>query len=532
MPRTGPAAAALVLVLLLPPQSDRTAQAVSLPGAKLQALVDHAIASGSKSLTIPPGDYLFNTTRANFEIHGAEGLQILAAGATVWLWPGSFVDVRSSRRTTVSGLTVDYDPPCFSQLVVTAVNSAARSFSATVEPGFLPPDAAKHPQFNATEVKVIYWSAQTRLLLPQPSANPWDPQRSHCTGSACVIALGLAKNPLPSTGDLITIGPRIGANMEIQTWYTSGYRQTNTSTMVTQNVTLHGAGSMGFGEFGGEGGNVYKDCRNIRRPGSSHLLSSNHDGFHSYAVARGPILDTVEIGFCGDDALNIHSVFSLLFKPVSSASRRSFYIIDAGLPAAPSFNARAGDTLDFYDIQTVSLVGSRQVASMSRIDDTAVLGAAASAMKDINSQCAGGCGLFNCSGICGFHFNVAAVWEVALDAALGELGGFELVQVRGRSSGGATIRNCHFHDAYDGVMQLRSSRASVRDNLFERAHDMNVAVGKGWLEGAADLHSINVRDNIFRGCCTPKQQDHPQACNAISMRCNNCTQTNNTVEPS
>ena len=172
MPRTGPAAAALVLVLLPPPQSDRTAQAVSLPGAKLQALVDHAIASGSKSLTIPPGDYLFNTTRANFEIHGAEGLQILAAGATVWLWPGSFVDVRSSRRTTVSGLTVDYDPPCFSQLVVTAVNSAARSFSATVEPGFLPPDAAKHPQFNATEVKVIYWSAQTRLLLPQPSANP------------------------------------------------------------------------------------------------------------------------------------------------------------------------------------------------------------------------------------------------------------------------------------------------------------------------------------------------------------------------
>ena len=26
------------------------------------------------------------------------------------------------------------------------------------------------------------------------------------------------------------------------------------------------------------------------RPGSSHLLSSNHDGFHSYAVAHGPTL--------------------------------------------------------------------------------------------------------------------------------------------------------------------------------------------------------------------------------------------------
>lgn len=177
--------------------------------------------------------------------------------------------------------------------------------------------------------------------------------------------LGDGTNPLPTVGDLVTVSPRIGANMVIQTWYTSGYRQTNCSEMGAVNVTLHGAGSMGFGEFGGEGGNTYTDCRNIRRPNSPHLLSSNHDGFHSYAVAKGPTLARVEIGFCGDDALNIHSVMSLLLKPAPSSSNK-LYIIDTGLPSAPSFNARSGDTVQFYDVQTVTAKGSAVVESVVR----------------------------------------------------------------------------------------------------------------------------------------------------------------------
>jgi len=41
--------------------------AAAEPGSALQALVDGAIASGARSLTIPPGDYLFNASRDNFK---------------------------------------------------------------------------------------------------------------------------------------------------------------------------------------------------------------------------------------------------------------------------------------------------------------------------------------------------------------------------------------------------------------------------------------------------------------------------------
>jgi len=228
----------LLVALLLAEQAPATCCAANVvaPGAQLQKLVDGAIAAGARRLVVPPGDYLFNTTQENFQVHGAEQLQIDATGATVWLWPGSFVDIRDSRRSTIRGLTVDFSPPCFSQGSVTAVSTANRSFELSVEDGFLPPDLELHPQFNSTEVKIIYWSSTTRRLLPQLGSNPWDPTLSHCAGSLCTIVLGDRGNPLPAVGDLVTASPRIGANMVIQTWYTSGYRSTNCSQISTLNV--------------------------------------------------------------------------------------------------------------------------------------------------------------------------------------------------------------------------------------------------------------------------------------------------------
>jgi hypothetical protein len=283
----------LALALLAVTWAPR-AQSAQPTAVQLQALVDRAIASKATTLALPPGDYFFNASRSNFKVKGAEGLEIDATGATVWLWPGSFVDIHDSHRSTIKGLTVDFSPPCFSQGKVTAVHNASSSFELALDAGFLPPVPAIHPQFNATEVKLIYWDPQTRLIKTQPGSNPWDPAASQCRlrngGSSCTLALGDKANPLPAVGDYVTASPRIGANMVIQTWYTSSFRHTNCSEMVAANVTLHGSGSMGFGEFGGEGGNTYTDCKNVRRLGSPHLLSSNHDGFHSYGVAKAPTL--------------------------------------------------------------------------------------------------------------------------------------------------------------------------------------------------------------------------------------------------
>jgi hypothetical protein len=121
------------------------------------------------------------------------------------------------------------------------------------------------------------------------------------------------------------------------------------------------------------------------------------------------------------------------------------YVIDTGLPGAPSFNARPGDTLQFYDIQTVLAKGEGTVESIIAVVDPAVVSEAAEAMSDVNAQCTGGCGIFNCSGICGFHYDLNRVFEVVVTVPTWSTPGddqqklqaFDLVQVKGRSANGA-----------------------------------------------------------------------------------------------
>ena len=59
------------------------------------------------------------------------------------------------------------------------------------------------------------------------------------------------------------------------------------------------------------------------------------------------------------------------------------------------------------------------------------------------------------------------------------------VQVVGRTTNNALVKDNHFHDAYDGVGQYRSSSSRITGNLFERAHGLGVGTARSWLEGCA-----------------------------------------------
>ena len=90
------------------------------------------------------------------------------------------------------------------------------------------------------------------------------------------------------------------------------------------------------------------------------------------------------------------------------------------------------------------------------VTDASTIAEAETAMGNVNGQCSGGCGIFNCSGICGFRYQVNKVVEVTatttmmrlmappVTGALAqqpqpfELAPFDLVQVKGRSANGMT----------------------------------------------------------------------------------------------
>ena len=57
----------------------------------------------------------------------------------------------------------------------------------------------------------------------------------------------------------------------------------------------------------GGGDHVYRRVHTLRRkdpPYTPRLLASNSDGFHSFAVGKGPEITECELSFLGDDFIN------------------------------------------------------------------------------------------------------------------------------------------------------------------------------------------------------------------------------------
>ena len=141
------------------------------PGDKseqLQRDLNAAIAAGSSTLAIAPGVYRFGPKR-DLLLNNARDLSITPGGGgnVILLFTCNWgLVLRSSINVSVSDVTIDYDPPCFSQGVVeSSTPSRTRwghsTFTYTLDEGFPAPigvSATSDARFaQAPIVKCIRW---------------------------------------------------------------------------------------------------------------------------------------------------------------------------------------------------------------------------------------------------------------------------------------------------------------------------------------------------------------------------------------
>ena len=141
-----------------PTSSSAAAAAPSDPHALLTAL-DHAFhASGSQSTTytIPPGS-VYNFQKLDLNLTNIRNGVLHASDVTFIFYPGYGVAIDSCDNFSFVGGVVAYDPPCFSQGVITNVDAVASTFRLKVDDGFPLPDRDKVPFFNVSETKAVYW---------------------------------------------------------------------------------------------------------------------------------------------------------------------------------------------------------------------------------------------------------------------------------------------------------------------------------------------------------------------------------------
>jgi len=508
------------------PSAPRSAPAPlsSYPGSALQAAVDAAIARGDASLALAPGatyDFASPANRASLTLARAAGLSLDGQGASLVFFPGFGVLVRESRDTALRNLTVAYDPPCFTQGAVVANDAGARTVDVRLDAGFPEPNASapESGYFGSSEVKLQFWDPAARLRVPGQSP-------------ACVVQIVGAVAPrvwrvrnacdVPAgvPGLLATISPRIGATFDIPQFYRGqAWWVHRSANVTTEDVALTGSGNFAVLEFGGEGGHTYRRVT-LARAGAN-LLSSNTDGFHSFSVGRGPLIEACTIAFMGDDALNFHNRVAV----VLSAGARMNVVDLSDVPApeggaAPPASALAdllpGDALKFMTAQARTPRGTGVVASVARVTDPAVLADARALAASLP----------------GVSVDPAAVgvWALAFsappDAATAR---GDIVQFDRRACAGGVVRDSTFSDAYDGVFRLQARDSTLLNSTWRRtAGGLQIVYDPTWKEGSTDVANVAVLNCSFVDVLHPPATSMQQVVH-VDSNVVNLTLAGNTV---
>ena len=197
---------------------------------------------------------------------------VVAHGATLIFYFGFGVVISNSRNITVRGLTLDSDPSNYAQGTVVGGSARNSSLVAQFDAAFIPPDTRVQPFSHAGGLmgaKVMFWDPATRLPL-RGSLNFMAGSSKHAGGDSWLIDL---KNPFvdhatgvaPPVGSLLTVFARRGITWQV----------TNSSRLLTEDLTIHAGGNMGVHENYGGGGHIYRRLSIVRKPGSKGLMALN-----------------------------------------------------------------------------------------------------------------------------------------------------------------------------------------------------------------------------------------------------------------
>lgn len=495
---------------------------------QLAAELAQAVQAGQPAFTIPPGVYPFGKTDLN--VSGASSLNLTADGATLVFAPGYGFAVDGSHDVRITGATVAYDPPCFTQGRISAVDAAASTVDVVLDAGFPDPQPAVSPYFNVAETKVLYWtpseqgpgsghpfefargqSAVSPLLSVQNLTSPGGGARAR----RLFVDPVLFKRFVPTAGMYVSVSPRIYARYANETvpGYYAGQTWTvyNSTRVTSQNITITGGGDFAILEWGGGGGHVY-DGVVLERPSASvvaqvvtardmqrrsaangtalahtagahldgpvpkgHLLSSNCDAFHSFSTRVGPTVTRCRFGDQGDDFLNFHNRVQVVLDAGDSATRPAL-IVDVG-DVPPLQHTGQGSGLQnsarsFESVMAGDSVRVFSVASDGRTRTAAGFITAAGRPHLLRDAATVGKALKVLDAlpfkITGIAREAVAVWSlpVAPTSNSSAARPGDIVTYDGMSSAGGSVLDNHFQFAYDNAFRLQASNTTVRGNTF------------------------------------------------------------------
>lgn len=428
-----------------------------------------AITAGAKTFLVPPGEYRFGAAEApNLAVQAAHDLSITAEGAQFWFDSSvrrDGISFSHCRNVSLSGGTVDFDPVCFTQGTIRAIDPQKRTLLVRIDPGYpLPPPVTPA---NLGKTKAVFFGPDGNM---KQTMLDWLGTLDNAGGRDFTMGL--------KAGRLFTVPNDVRPGDRIALPERTGRMAVNVAgseNVTVEGLTIYAAPQMALVEEGGPGGNAYRRCKVVRRPGTNRLIACNADVFHSINVQRGPTIENCEFSYACDDLINVHALASLVWE--APAPDRVIVFSDH-----PDVLA-AGAGITFYGFSTGEPLQTVRVTSVTPRTD---LADSISSLPLVARMSA--------TKIAGLGPNAQAL-ELALDGPVA-VSRLDFVFSDRATAAGTVIRGNDLHDTICRAVLLKAIHATVENNHIARTGltGIMLATDRYFLEGPPPS-DVAVRNN-------------------------------------
>lgn len=437
----------------------------------LQGYIDNELASGKKDIVIPPGSYRITPrNRQHLYFADLQDVSITATGVEMICTETTrAITFEHCRNVTLKGLTIDYDPLCFTQGVITKLSADKSVIEFRLDENY--PD-------NPVERIEIFDSSS--LTLKRETYYGWGKFKKVADR---VYQIDKGKNyKYDPDVDKEEIGDILVTNNE----YTPNGNAPHAIysdaciELHLEDIMLYSGNCFGYFETNGTK-NTYLRCKIDRRSQKSDLKkrkqrirSNDADAFHSKFAYTGPQLIECFAQFQGDDGLNICGKY---YMSVGGKDKTIRLVTPDGC------DLKVGDELN---IMTVDGIRLSEVKIEKIEEGGTVTSADIQGISDLN-QNEGNKKYLTRETNKITKLTVDKPNSFALGAVVGD---------RNRTGNGFLVKNCYFGYNRSRGLLIKASDGKITGNTLDHnnMHAVLISPEAWWLEsGCSD--NVKVMNN-------------------------------------
>ncbi|MHC4718111.1 MAG: right-handed parallel beta-helix repeat-containing protein [Planctomycetota bacterium] len=239
--------------------------------------------------------------------------------------------VRVCRNFTLKGLTIDYDPPPFTQGVIRAADKQAGTFDLEVDEGF---PLLSEPWFAAAPNRwgMIFEPKRRRLKtcgVDHIFMAGWTPIGDRTFRMKAGPRRRRRVGPIEVGDRWVQLARTVGAGTMIA-WSCDG--------LMIEDLTVYASPSCAAAIVGCTAP-VARRLSVRYRPGTKRLLTTNADGVHCQQNRTGPVIESCHFEGMADDSINVYCPPNVVLEVVSPTE----------LVVAMGGRIRPGDRLQVLD---------------------------------------------------------------------------------------------------------------------------------------------------------------------------------------